>query len=191
MRRGRLFFCFALLILINACSNVSHEPAPSRSFSTLDLLLNASSLPQESKGDFQSQKDQCHAYDYQNCTEAGYLSFRDNIDFDFDQYVARFESNYDADIAYSRHDFTRNTYGQYGIVWAKMEDFHYVSPIADQYRADCQTKTIGKSCVIEARYQEYLVTLLYVTGDPNRALNDLQIIVKAIDEIMEKHLKSP
>jgi hypothetical protein len=189
MRRWRLFFCLFLLTLINACSKLSHDPTPSRNFSALDLLLDASSLPQEWKGDFQSQKDRCNAYDYQKCTEAGYLSFRDDIDFD--QYVARFKSNYDADIAYSRHDFTRNTSGQFGILWTKMEDFHYVSPIANQYQVVCQADTKDKSCAIEARYQEYLVVLLYVTGEPNRASKDLLVIAKAIDKAMEQYLKKP
>jgi hypothetical protein len=189
MRRGRLFLCLFLLTLINACSDVSHKPAPPRNFSTLDLLLKASSLPQEWKGDFQSQEDRCNAYDYQNCTEVGYLSFRDDITFD--QWVARFDSNTNADVTYLRHDFTRNTYGQYGIIWTKMENFHYVSPIADQYQVLCQTNTEGKSCIIEARYQEYLVVLHYVTGDPNRASTDLLVITKAIDKTMEKYLKKP
>lgn len=187
MRRCRLLFCLFFLILINACSKVSHGPAPSRSFSTLDLLLDASGLPQEWKGDFQREKDRCNAYDYQNCIEAGSLSFRN--DMAFDQLVARFDSNYDANIAYSRHDFTRNTYGQYGIEWTKMEGFHYLSPIADRYQVVCQTSTKGKSCTIEARYQEYLVNIHYVTVDPNRGTNDLLAIAKAIDKIMEKYLK--
>ena len=188
MHRYRLI-CYLLLLSLCACNSLSFSPAPQRSFSVMDLLLDASNLPQGWKGDLQNQTGSCHALDFQNCTQVGYLSLRDDVSID--QWIARFKSNYDADVAYFHHDFAHNTYGQYGITWVVVKDFDYVSPFANRYRLVCQSKTMDTNCFIEARYEEYLVDTQYVGKDPGRALNDLRIIAMAVDKKMEDYLKKP
>lgn len=189
--------CNLLLSVIVAASGcaapVPAPTAPPRDFTTADLLIAPDLLPP-------AWKASGGPTDY----PASPLGFRDNlggsmIDFrersgpsDITHLVARFQNIHDAARSFQDHDYTHDTQGTYGTTWHPMAGFTYESPVADQFRVVCGTTrnvpNRGAHCIVEAQYAEFMSIAFYSTADGQRALSDLELVAKAVDAQMQRHL---
>jgi len=187
---------FALVVLASAsflgACGPSSRPAPPRPFSTLDLLIRPNEVNPQWEVIAVPAAIRCSLRDFLYCLEASTTEARhDNTTTD--HIVAQFESPRDAARAYRDRGLAHDTLGEYASTWSAPAGFTYVSPIADQFRAMCET-TRGMPpdlalCVVEARYEEYFSIVFYTGPSRQTAVEEMEMLARAVDAVMETHLK--
>lgn len=189
-RCKRQVFVIILLGWVGLVGCTPTSPAPVRAFSTADLLIDASLLPSGWQVEMGPTQFSTDALGFRDNLGGSIISFRNSADAD--HIVARFQNEQAAALAYSDHDYTRDTQGRYGTTWQALIGFTYQSQIADQFRIMCATTRnvphIGARCVIEAQYAEFLSVVLYSTLESERALGDLESLARAVDIRMKHYL---
>ncbi len=186
-----LYVSFLILVGQAGCKP-SAPPASSRAFTTLDLLVGLSFLP---------NNWEVSTLPYNEIPQ--HIGLRNNlggseVEFSSEkssgtQIVAVFSSDLDAARAYQDHDYTYDTQGKQAEIWSEFQGWEYKSPMADQYRVVCVTTKnlpdFEKICIIEAQYEEFLSIFIYRTEDENQVIPELEILAKAIDSQFEKYIK--
>jgi hypothetical protein len=186
-----LIFSVISVCLLAGCRPLTETPPP-REFTTADLLLNPILLPEGWEINAEPTTDvRSDAMGLRN-TISGSETEMQTLDSSIAHMVVVFPSSWDASRAYRDHYYTGNTVGIYAETWSPFVGFEYKSPIAKNFRVVCaQIKNVsneGKSCAIEAQYDEYLSIILYYTRIAGEAKNELTIIAEAIDSQMIKFL---
>jgi len=81
--------------------------------------------------------------------------------------------------------------GEHRGPWIKPSDLTYESPIADQFHLACGMDGNFHTCVVVAQYEEYFVLLNVHMSPEAMTFQDLERLLRAIDERMAKCLDKP
>ena len=168
------------------CTTTSATPSPHK-FTTSDLLILQSQMPENWRPISDFRNEPFNALGYRDTLGGSSIEF-ESPTTSVDHIVAMFSTIKDAARAYNDHDFTRNRDGIISETWHEFPGWTYTSPLADQYRVVCsEFENIPKSsdlCVIEARYEEFLSNVIYSNKYPDRTVEDLLLLAKAVDDRM-------
>jgi hypothetical protein len=188
----RIIVLVVLFGLVTGCRLFVETPPP-RDFTTVDLLLKPSLLPDGWMVTAEPTTDVgLDAWGMRN-TISGSETELQTLNSSISHIVVLFPSSWDATRAYRDHYYTGNTVGIYATTWSLYSDFEYKSPVAKNFQVTCaQIKNVSKefkSCAIEAQYDEFLSIILYGSRNKtNEIKNELTAIAEAIDSQMIRYL---
>lgn len=169
-----LKLAIAISLVLSACT----QPAPERSFTTMDLLIDPSDVSASWQLLFAStSKD--------HIGSGSHIAFltTDSQEARADQYVYCYDSIPRAKSRYKK--FFLDPVGGTPPEW------EYQSLVADQFSFACY-KTQGREhCEWAGRYDEYIVTFGVWLIPDRVSLEDVEQVVRAIDERMAQYLDIP
>lgn len=179
MRVGTVLTVTAMLLL-SACTQ-----APERSFTTMELLIGLSDMP---KG-WQVSDGPDRAEDYISREDASGIVFVAQTDSPrrtASHRVYRYDSSVQAKRVYERLVLPTEA-GECPPTWV------YQSPVAEQSHFVCYDYE-GRElpvCTWSGRYEEYIVVFHSWLIPDWMSLNDVERVVRAIDERMAQYLEKP
>lgn len=195
---GKIYFRIMLIVILTeiggllGCTATSSATPSPRQFSTSDLLIQQSQVPEDWRPVSEYRNEPFNALGYRDTLGGSSIEFEGPA-ISADHIVAMFSTTKEAANAYKDHDYTRDRDGIISETWHEIPGWTYISPLADQYRVVCSKfENIPKSgdlCVIEAQYEEFLSNVIYSNKYPDRTIDDLLLLAKSVDERMTEFLE--
>ncbi|MBC7264515.1 MAG: hypothetical protein H5T64_09220 [Chloroflexi bacterium] len=186
---GLLFACVALMffyIVIYGRPKTRAQPV-----NMYDLMVDVSAFPQGWDVEFGPSHPPPRKH-LRGESEGLYVQFARGFDHGAMHIVCRYTNDLTATVSFYVDNEFPNLREAMITPWAVPEGWSYESPVADRFKFACaELEILGRfrSCSAVAQYGEYISVFRSKVSPEYMTLQDLERILKAIDERMAQHLK--
>lgn len=173
-----------LLFVLVACE--FSMPMPKRPFTVLDLLISPDLLGSHWTVTADPKSFPANTFGFRKSLETSEVEIRHEVS-SVSHIVVLFASESDARNSYNDHDFSRDQYNPFNLIYKPADGFDYRSPIANEFQVVCGSPDNiiekGVMCTIETQYHEFLSVVLYSTQLPpsTEMLWELETVAKAVE----------